>query len=195
MRASLAASLAGATAATLASWSRASPLTVWDLLPLHLCDFLILVAVFALLTRRQTPYELLYFWGGAGTLLALVSPDVHAGFPDRRFLSFFALHGLVVVSAVVLTWGFGMRPRPGAHRLALAILNVYALAVGVVDAATGANFLYLRRKPHGPTLLDWMGPWPVYILVVDLLAAGLFWLMHWPLRSAQASKSPEVART
>jgi hypothetical integral membrane protein (TIGR02206 family) len=193
LRAGLAAALVGATAATLAWWSRASPLTLWDLLPLHLCDFLILVAAFALLTLRPGPCELLYYWGGAGTLLALVSPDVHAGFPDWRFLSFFTLHGLVVVSVAVVTWGFGMRPRPGAHWRALVALNVYAALVGVVDAASGANFLYLRRKPDTPTLLDWMGPWPVYILVVDVLAAGLFWLLHLVVPSAQVSPSPEVA--
>jgi hypothetical integral membrane protein (TIGR02206 family) len=193
LRAVLAAALLTATAATLYAWSREFPLTVWDVLPLHLCDFLILVAAFALATRHQAAYELLYFWGCAGTLLALFSPDVHTGFPDWRFLSFFVLHGLVVIAAVVLTVGFRMRPRPGAPWRALAVTNVYAAAVGLINVAFDTNFLYLRHKPGAPTLLDWMGPWPVYILVADALAAVLFWLLYWPFRRLLAAPGAEVA--
>jgi hypothetical integral membrane protein (TIGR02206 family) len=194
LRLALAGALAGATAATLVAWSREEPLTVWHVLPLHLCDFLLLVSVFALLTRRQAACELLYFWAGAGTLLALVSPDLEAGFPDWRFVSFFVLHGLVVVSAAVLTWGFGRWPRPGAPWRALALTNAYALAVGLVNLAFGTNFLYLRGKPTAPTLLDWMGPWPIYILVADLLAAVLFWILFLPFRSTHVTVPAEVAR-
>jgi hypothetical integral membrane protein (TIGR02206 family) len=195
LRAALAAALVAATAATLLAWSREFPLTVWDVLPLHLCDFLILVAAFALVTRHQAAYELLYFWGCAGTLIALFSPDVHAGFPSWRFLSFFVLHGLVVIAAVVLTLGFGMRPGKGAPWRALLVTNAYAAAVGLVNVAFDTNFLYLQRKPGAPTLLDWLGPWPVYILVADALAAVMFWLLYWPFRSAQARESAQVAPT
>ena len=192
LRAGVAAALLAATAGTLVAWSRERPLGLFDVLPLHLCDFLILVAAFALLTRAQAAYELLYFWGGAGTLLALASPDVHAGFPDWRFVSFFLLHGLVVVAAVVLTWGFSLRPQPGAPWRALAITNAYALAVGLFNVAFGTNFLYLRHKPSAPTLLDWMGPWPVYILAADVLAAALFWLLDAPFRRAGRAAAADL---
>jgi hypothetical integral membrane protein (TIGR02206 family) len=193
LRGALAAALVFATAATLFFWSREHPLTVWDFLPLHLCDFLILVAVFALLARSLAACELLYFWAGAGTLLALFSPDLHASFPDWRFLSFFVLHGLVVVCAAVLTWGHGLRPRAGANWRVFALTNLYALGVGVVNFAFGTNFLYLRHPPNAPTLLDWMGPWPVYLLVADVLAALLFWLLQRPFPSAQVAGAAEVA--
>jgi uncharacterized membrane protein YwaF len=42
------------------------------------------------------------------------------------------------------------------------------------------NFLYLREKPWAPTPLDWLGPWPVYILSVELLALVLFGLLALP---------------
>jgi hypothetical integral membrane protein (TIGR02206 family) len=89
--------------------------------------------------------------------------------------------------------GFGMRPRPGAPWRTLLVTNVYAAVVAVVNGAFGTNFLYLRHKPGARTLLDWMGPWPLYILVADLLAAGLFWLLYWPFRSGPVAAEPEVA--
>ena len=186
-RLGLALALFAATAATLVLWSRDVPLTVWDLLPFHLCDFLILVAIAALLTLHPVACELLYFWGCAGTLLGIVTPDVRTGFPDWRFLSFFGLHGLVVVAAVVVVFGFGKRPRPGAARRAFLLTNAYAAVVGLVNALSGANYLYLRAKPGAATLLDWMGPWPVYILVADALALLLFLLLELPFRASRGS--------
>jgi hypothetical integral membrane protein (TIGR02206 family) len=59
-----------------------------EILPLHLCDLAVLLAVVALLTRNRTATEILYFWGLTGTLIATITPDVDRGFPDTRCLSF-----------------------------------------------------------------------------------------------------------
>jgi len=190
VRLALALALLAATGATIAGWARQGPLELQDLLPLHLCDLLIFVAAYALVTRRPLAGELLYFWAGAGTALALVAPDVRAGFPDPAFVSFFALHGLVIVSAAVLVLGAGLRPRPGAPRRVFLITNAYAAAVGAVDLVFHANYLFLCRKPAAATLLDWLGPWPVYILAADALAAGLFGLLDLPFRASRRLARP-----
>jgi len=185
VRLGLAALLLGATAATLAAWARHGTLEWMDVLPLHLCDMLILVAVYALVTRHALACELLYFWAGAGALLAMLGPDVNAGFPDPGFLSFFALHGLVVASAAVLVFGFGRRPRPRAPWRVFLLTNAYAGAVALIDLALDANFLFLRGKPAAPTLLDWLGPWPVYLLAAEALAAVLFVALDLPFRAGR----------
>jgi len=153
-----------------------------ELLPFHLCDMAILLAMVALLWRVQWVYEVLYFWALAGTLLAVFTPDVTMGFPDPGFLSFFGIHAGVVASACVLTWGEGMRPRPGAAWTVFGITNAYAGLVGIVNFIAGTNFMYLNRKPSSPTLLDALGPWPWYLLVADVLALGLFLLLELPFR-------------
>jgi len=182
VRYGLAGALLAATAATLADWARQGRLQPLDLLPLHLCDLLIFVAVFALLTRRPLACELLYFWAGAGTALAMLAPDVEVGFPARAFLSFFALHGLVVAAAAVAVFGFGCRPRPGAPWRVFLVTNAYAAVVGLVDLALDANYLFLCQKPGAETLLDLFGPWPVYIAVADLLGLALFLILDLPFR-------------
>jgi hypothetical integral membrane protein (TIGR02206 family) len=193
VRVGLAALLLAATAAYLFVVGREARLDVWDVVPLHLCDFLIFVAVFALLTRHQRATELLYFWSCTGTLLAMVTPDLGEGFPDWRFLTYFLLHGGVVAAAVVLVFGLGLRPRPGAAWRAFLLTNAYAAVVYAVDVAFDRNFLYLRGKPYASTLLDWMGPWPLYILVVEAVALMLFALLEAPfllrrLRPAESSR-------
>jgi len=155
--------------------------TPWgDLAPFHLCDMAIFVGLFALVTRAPLACEVLYFWAGAGTFLAIVTPDVSVGFPHPRFLSYFALHGGVVVAAVLLAWGLDRPPRSGAVWRVLLLTNAYAALVGVVNLVFGTNFLYLCAKPAASTLLDWFGPWPVYILVAEAVALGLFTLLALP---------------
>ena len=52
----------------------------------------------------------------------------------------------------------------------------------MVDVALDANYLFLCRKPAAPTLLDWLGPWPVYIAAADALALVAFLLLDLPFR-------------
>ena len=157
--------------------------TSWvELAPLHLCDMAILVAAWALVSGRRQAVELAYFWGAAGTVLAVITPDLAAAFPSHTFLFYFGLHGGVIAAAVLMPFGLRQVPRPGAVARAMLWTNAYAVGVGVVNLATGANFLYLCRKPSAPTPLDWFGPWPMYLVVGEVVAVGLFSLLYWPFR-------------
>ena len=150
----LAALLVGGLGFALANALPLRGLDWLDILPLELCDMAVLVAVWALLSRTPLACEVLYFWGLSGTLIAMVTPDVDRGFPDPRCLSFFALHGAVAIAAIVMAFGAGARPRPGSNIRVFAITNAYAALVGLIDAASGKNYLYLRRKPSTSSILD-----------------------------------------
>ena len=164
-------------------------LSVWDWVPLNLCDFEIVLAVFALLTRRQVAYELFYFWALSGTLIAMITPEITRGFPSRQFLSFFAFHGAVVVGALFMTWGLKMRPRAGAHWRAFLWTNVYAAVAAAVNLIFQKNFLYLCEKPRGFSVLDWFGPWPIYIVSAEVLALALFYLLSVPFRDPRTTRT------
>jgi hypothetical integral membrane protein (TIGR02206 family) len=194
IRVGLAVSLAALDLAFLWFAVAEGRLSWWEFLPLQLCDLAVFLAIYALLFLSPLAYELVYFWGGAGTLIALLTPDLRSGFPSWDFFFFFALHGAVVAAVIVLTAGFGLRPRRGAPWRVLAITNAYALVVGLVNFATGANFLYLREKPAAGSLLDWLGPWPVYILAAEVVALLFFLALDAPFRlrySSSAQTTPK----
>jgi hypothetical integral membrane protein (TIGR02206 family) len=157
-------------------------LTLQNVLPLQLCDLAMLLAVYTLITRDRRAAELLYFWAVAGSGMAMLTPDLRQGFPRWEFLVFFGLHGLVVVAALVLTFGFGLRPRPGSAGRAFLATAGYAAVVAGVNAVLGTNFMFLRARPETPTILDWFGPWPLYIGTAGALAFLLFWLLALPFR-------------
>jgi hypothetical integral membrane protein (TIGR02206 family) len=157
-------------------------LTWQTLLPLHLCDAAMVLALVSLLWPRRGPVEILYFWAVAGSGLAMLTPDLPWGFPRWEFVVFFGLHGLVLVAAVVLVFGLGLRPRRGSPGRAFLVTLALAAVAGTVDLLLGVNFMFLRGTPPTPTLLDHMGPWPVYIVVAAAVAFALFHLLALPFR-------------
>ena len=58
-------------------------------LPLHLCGMSVTLGAFMLWFRSYRLYEVLYFWGIGGPLVALLTPDVEQAFPHPVFLLFF----------------------------------------------------------------------------------------------------------
>lgn len=159
-----------------------------NILPCHLCDLAALCGAAALWFRNQRLAEIVWFWGLAGTLNGLVTPALSESFPSLRFISFFALHSGVVIAAVYLVAGLGLRPQPGAVWRAFGWMQVYALLAGAVNYATGSNYGFLRSKPEQASLLDFLGPWPWYLIGLEALALVLFALLYLPFRPLPARK-------
>jgi hypothetical integral membrane protein (TIGR02206 family) len=140
------------------------------------------VAAAACWTRVAVLVELTYFWGLAGTLQAVITPDLNAGFPHLVFFQYMVGHLGIVVAALYLVVGLRITPRPGAVLRVFAITLGYTAFVGLVDGLTGANYMFLRAPPGEWTLLKVLGPWPWYIgsaagvaLVLLLALDAPFW--------------------
>jgi hypothetical integral membrane protein (TIGR02206 family) len=156
-------------------------------LPLALCDMAALVAAAACWTRVAVLVELTYFWGLAGTLQAVITPDLNAGFPHLVFFQYMVGHLGIVLAAIFLVVGLGIAPRAGAVPRVFAITLGYTAFVGLVDGLTGANYMFLRSPPGEWTLLKVLGPWPWYIasgagvaLVLLVVLDAPFWRRRRP---------------
>lgn len=149
-------------------------------LPMHLCDWATVAAILALVGRWPLAYELAYFWGLAGTLQGVLTPDLEGDFTEPHVLRFFLSHGGIIAAALYLTLGLGLRPRAGCVVRVLLWTNGYAIAAGTVNALTGANYGYLCAKPDRPSLLDHLGPWPLYLASLEVLALLLFLALNAP---------------
>jgi hypothetical integral membrane protein (TIGR02206 family) len=150
-------------------------------LPLQLSDAVTLVAVLALWTGRSLLVELTYFWGLTAALGAVLTPDTGRGFPDVTFFTFFVTHSGAVIAAVVLVAGRRMAPRPGAVRRACLATLAVAVVAALGNLLTQGNYMFLREKPDG-SLLDLMGPWPLYIAGAGALGLALFTALDAPFR-------------
>jgi hypothetical integral membrane protein (TIGR02206 family) len=155
-------------------------------LPLDLCDAALLVAAVACLRPSwQRGVEITYFWGMAGTLQAVLTPDLSVGFPHLQFIAFVVGHVGIVIAVGYLIFGLRLRPRRGAAAQVFMLTLVYTAAVGVVDWLSGANYMYLRHAPAHSSLISVLGPWPWYIASVAGVAVVLFALLDLPFRNGR----------
>ena len=160
--------------------------TIDGSVPLQLCDIAELTAAYALWSQRHWAFALGYYWGLVLSSQALITPDVGTprdgapDFPHHLFITFFTLHVLVVWSAIYLTWGRGMRPHWRDYRFAIIMTLAWAAITFTFNVIAGTNYGYLNRKPPVASLLDVLGPWPVYLLVEVTIVLIVWALMTWP---------------
>ena len=75
----------------------------------------------------------------------------------------------------------------------LLAANVYGIVVGTLDWIFGWNYGYLCAKPVMPSLLDYLGPWPWYLLSIEAIAFVSFLLLELPFKALerlQAGRRP-----
>jgi hypothetical integral membrane protein (TIGR02206 family) len=157
-------------------------------LPLALCDVALIVAALACWSPGLAlAVELTYFWGLAGTLQAVVTPDLSAGFPQVEFFEFVVGHLGIVVAALFLVVGLGLRPRPGSVLRVFAITAAYTAFVGWFDWITGSNYMFLASVPKHGSLLSLLGPWPWYIVSAAGVALVLLLILDAPFRGGWLS--------
>jgi hypothetical integral membrane protein (TIGR02206 family) len=149
-------------------------------LPLHLCGIMILVTVYGLATQDRRVYPFIYFFGIAGSIQAVLTPDTLLDFPHARFLNTMISHGLLVVAGFWIVFVEGFRPTRKDAVVSLFVLNVYALGVLFVNLAIGANYLFITAKPETASVLDFFPEWPWYVLILEALAVVIVSGMCWP---------------
>lgn len=145
-------------------------------LPLQLSDAVTLVSVAALWRPRAGLLtELVFFWAFSASLQGLLTPDLPDAFPDILFFTYFTTHGGVIAAACLLVLGLRIAPRPWAVWRVYGLTAAFAVLAAIGSAASGGNYMFLRRKPSTGSILDPLGPWPWYIL--GAAAIGLVMLL------------------
>jgi hypothetical integral membrane protein (TIGR02206 family) len=148
-------------------------------LPLDLCNLVLIACVISLFKPFTFTSEIAYFWGLGGVVQATLTPDLGTGFPSWDFTLFFWGHGATLLAIMYLISNKEFRPGKKSILRMMIALNVYAVVVGAFDAVTGWNYGYLCRKPSMPSLMDWLGPWPWYILSLELIALTMFLILYY----------------
>jgi hypothetical integral membrane protein (TIGR02206 family) len=161
-------------------------------LPLQLSDAVTFVSIAALLRPdKRLLVELTYFWALTASLQAVITPDLNQAFPDVLWFTYYATHGGAIAAACLLVFVERRTPRPGAVWRVFGITAAFAACAAIGTLITGGNYMFLRRKPVHGSLLDVMGPWPLYILVAAGFGLVLLYALAW---LANTSASAAAAR-
>ncbi len=157
------------------TWLHTPPML---LLPFELCSALFFIGAIAFWTEHPWAYEVLFFWTFAGTVHALLTPTPGEGFPSVEYVRYFVCHGLLVLSATYAVIALDRSMSRWSFLRALLALQLWEGVVAIADLALDQNFMYLRRPPPSPTLIDALGPWPWYLVSLELVGTVSFlvWL-------------------
>jgi hypothetical integral membrane protein (TIGR02206 family) len=165
----------------------------WDLqtsLPLQLCDLGWLFAVHALWTGNRLTSTVTYLWGITLTTQGIVTPDLESEFPELRFLMFWGMHLLVVWAAFLVVPGLRILPTWHTYRQTVVITLAWAAGAYVFNVIADTNYGYLNRLPKSSSLLDLLGPWPLYVVLEIAIIAVVWALLTWPWVGRRALLDP-----
>lgn len=171
--------------------------TNWDIhqsLPFHFSDAARYLTAIALITRSGWAIAILYYWGLTLNLQSVLTPDLnYLQFPVLEFAMYWILHAAVLIAPIVLTWGFGYRPTWRGYAFTFGATVEWAAVAFVVNLMTGSNYSYVSGGPAGASLLDVLGPWPLYLLSVAGLMIVVWGLMTWPWETKRSRAGTHIA--
>jgi len=153
-----------------------------DDLPLYLCRIIAWMMPFVIWYQNRFWLGILYFWTLAGTLQGLITPDLKEGFPDYFYFRYWFLHAGLVVTIIYAIVVFKVQIHWKDFLRAIGFAQVYFILIHPVNYLIGSNYGFTMRKPEGASIVDFMGPWPWYILSGQGVMIVLFLLLMIPWR-------------
>jgi len=148
--------------------------------PLHLCNLMTLLMPFIMWYQWRVAWGITFFWIMAGCAQSIFTPTLTESLPHYEAIRYWAVHGVIILGALygafVFQWQISWKD---AVRSAIG-LNLLALIIYPINLALGSNYMYLNGKPPGKTFYDLIGPWPDYIIVLEIVVWALFTLMLIP---------------
>lgn len=158
-------------------------LGTWDptySLPFQLCSVSLFLCIVMLFTKNYFLYEITYFTALGGAGQAMLTPELFYPFPHYRFFHFFIAHIVIILSPLYMTWIESYRPTIKSVWKTFAFINIYALFIFGINSILGSNYLWLREKPQAQTIIDFLGPYPWYIISLEFIALSIFLVLYLP---------------
>lgn len=159
----------------------------FEVVPLHLSGLSLLLTAYVLWTASDRAFQVAYFWVTVGASMSLITPDLGFGFPSLAFWSFYLAHSVPMFGIGYALFVYRLRPRPRSILVALVAVWAVAALAAVWNLTFDTNFMFLSRKPYSATLLDYLGPWPWYLVTVNFVGLALFALAYLPFARSRAS--------
>lgn len=156
----------------------------WSLrqaLPLELSDMAVILTIVMLYTKNAALFRFLYFVGIASSIQAMLTPDLkYYSFPHFRYIEFFISHGGVFLAVLFMAGVIRYEPTFRSLWETVVIIDIYGAMVYFLDRLIHANYLFLINKPEAASLLKYLGPWPWYILLAEVVMMLSFLILYSP---------------
>ena len=151
-------------------------------LPLHMCAFSAFSISLFLFTNKRIFYEVAFFWGIGGGLMALLQPDTPLDFPDPVFIIFYLSHGSMLLAIGHASIALENRPQIDSIKRVIIVSLIVMVLIYIINLLLGppANFWYLGARPEATSIMDLMPEPPRHIPIVITLGLIMFSIMYLP---------------
>ncbi len=160
-------------------------------LPFQLCSISLYLCTIMLITKSYRIFEVAFFVSMSGALIAMITPELFFGFPHFRFYQFFIAHIAIVISCFYMVWIEEYIPTFSSLIKSFITLNIIAVFVYIINKLLGSNYMFLTQKPQNASPIDYLGPYPWYILSLELIAFVLFSVIYGIIVILRKSKQEE----
>jgi len=153
-----------------------------NVLPFHMCALSAFSISIFLLTNKRIFYEVAFFWGIGGGLMALLQPDTPLDFPDPVFIIFYLSHGAMLLAIGHASIALENRPNLDSVKKAIIVSLVVIVVIYFINLILGppANFWYLGARPDGISIMNLMPDPPRHIPIVITLGLIMFSIIYLP---------------
>ncbi|MDR1835211.1 MAG: TIGR02206 family membrane protein [Fusobacteriaceae bacterium] len=158
-----------------------------NLLPLHLCNISLFLAILTLLFESKFLFQLLYFWS-VGAVFAILTPDVKLPLTQFTSVSFFVTHFFILYAPLCCIFIYNMKPAKSGLWASFIVLNILCVAIYFVNRKLGTNYMYINGLPEFSSPLQFMGKWPYYIIAMEGLFLIITHIMLLPFRKPRRSQ-------
>ena len=151
-------------------------------IPIHMCNLSAFLIGTFLLTKKRLLYEVAFFWGMGGGVMALITPDVAYTFPDPQYIFFFFGHGLLIVVIGYASIALENRPTLSSVRNGICFSLITLPVIYLINKILGpsANYWYLGARPEGQNIMDFLPDPPMRIPLTIIIGICLFYLIYSP---------------
>src|SRR4030095_11044162 len=162
-------------------------------LPFFLCDLVALLLPVIIFQQNRKWLGIIYFWALAGTMQALITPDLKSNFLSFDFFRYFIMHGGIVSAIIycIIVWKIKITWRDLWN--AVLYVQFYIIGVHLVNLVLRSNYSYTMAKPANPTILDLLGVWPWYLFWAEILTMVLFVLLLLPFLISKNKKEEKLS--
>lgn len=149
-------------------------------LPLQLCSISGILAGLVVFYRKQLIFEFLFFFGLAGFIHSILTPEFTGGIPSAvEIFDYYVGHSMLFVVPIWLMRFNGMRLTIHSWWRSFLYLQLIIVIVSQLNAiiGNGANYMYLAKAPLADSVFVVGGA--SYILVLNLAALLHFIVFYY----------------
>lgn len=154
--------------------------TFLNLLPFNMCNYTLILAALMMIFRSKKIFNVVYFWS-IGAILAIATPDIRIAFPNYSNISFFLTHFYIYFATFYCLLHFKFSITFYSLKKSFIYINGIMLVLFPLNFLLNTNYMFLKKKPISSPM-DFLGPWPFYIISLEIVMIILFTLMYLPFR-------------